>query len=178
MQLFILRHAIAVPRGTPGYPNDDRPLTEEGIAKMVEGAKGIKEISGSFDVIITSPLTRALHTAKITAEAAGYEKEIVITTYLLPGSPQSSLFNFLNEYKTSGKVMIVGHEPHLGFIASSLLGINNSAVELKKGALCRIDTESFPPSGKGKLIFLIQPKELRAIGAVQRAVKNSNLSND
>jgi phosphohistidine phosphatase len=174
MQLYILRHAIAVPRGTPGYPNDDRPLTEDGIAKMTEGAKGIKQIVDSFDVIISSPLTRALHTAKITAEATGYTKDIIITEHLLPGSPQRSLFNFLDKYLQYEKVLITGHEPHLGFVTSSLLGINDSVVELKKGALCRIDTDELPPKGTGKMAFLIQPKELRAIGLV----KNLNSNND
>jgi phosphohistidine phosphatase len=174
MQLYILRHAIAVPRGTPGYPNDDRPLTEEGITKMNEGAKGIKEMVYSFDVIISSPLTRALHTAKIIAETVEYSKDIIVTDYLFPGSPQRSLFKFLENYKQHEKVLIVGHEPHLGYVTSTLIGINDSVVELKKGALCRIDTNDFPPEGRGKLIFLIQPKELRSIGSV----KNSNTNND
>ncbi len=174
MQLYILRHAIAVPRGTPGYPNDDRPLTEDGIAKMVESAKGIKEIVGSFDVIISSPLTRAMHTAKITAEATDYISEVVISEYLLPGSPQRNLFGFLEGYKQHEKILIVGHEPHLGYVASSMVGINNSVVELKKGALGRIDINNFPPNGTGKLIFLIQPKELRSIGAVKKLNPNND----
>jgi phosphohistidine phosphatase len=163
MQLYILRHAIAVPRGTPGYPNDDRPLTGEGIAKMTENAKGIYALTGGFNVIISSPLIRALHTAKITAEAAGYTKEIMITEYLLPGGAQRNLFNFLSGFEQNEKVMIVGHEPHLGFAASALLGINESVVELKKGALCRIDIGDFPTNGTGKLVYLLQPKELRLI---------------
>lgn len=163
MQLYILRHAIAVPRGTPGYPNDDRPLTDEGISKMTENAGGILEITGGFDVIISSPLTRALHTAKITAQETGYNKEIIQTEYLLPGSVQRNLYRFLSEYKKNEKALIVGHEPHLGYFASSLLGVNESVIELKKGAICRIDIEDFPPAGKGRLVYLLQPKELRLI---------------
>lgn len=174
MQLYILRHAVAVPRGTPGYPNDDRPLTEEGITKMTEGANGIKEVCASFDVIISSPLIRAMHTAQITAEAVSYIDEIVITEYLLPGSPQRSLFNFLDKFREQEKIMIVGHEPHIGFVASKLLGIDDSVIEFKKGALCRIDIDELPPKDKGKMIFLMQPKELRIIGNT----KNLNQQND
>jgi phosphohistidine phosphatase len=163
MQLYILRHAIAIPRGTPGYPNDDRPLTEDGISKMIEGAKGIFSAAGKFDVIISSPLIRALHTAKILAEHTDYNSEIAICDYLLPGSPQRSLFKYLSEFVHLEKVCIVGHEPHLGFIASKLLGTDESVIELKKGAICRIDIDGFSLEKPGKLIWLLQPKQLRMI---------------
>lgn len=163
MQLYILRHAIAVPRGTPGYPNDDRPLTEEGIVKMSEGAKAINKIAGPFNAIISSPLIRALHTAKILAEQTSYNQEIKVTDYLLPGTPQRSLFKFLSEYNNFEKVCIVGHEPHLGFVASKLIGADDAVVQLKKGAICRIDIEKFPPENPGKLICLFQPKHLKLI---------------
>jgi phosphohistidine phosphatase len=160
MQLYILRHATAIPRGTLGYPTDDRPLTEEGIAKFIECAKAINTIAGSFDVIISSPLVRALHTAKILAEHTSFTKEIIITEHLLPGSPQRSLFKFLSNYKQSEKVCIIGHEPHLGFIASKLIGTDNSVIEFKKGAMCRIDIDKITVENHGKLIWLMQPKQL------------------
>jgi len=163
MHLHILRHAIAVPRGTLGYPNDDRPLTEEGISKMVKCAKGIAMISGKFDVIISSPLIRALETAKITAEAAGYTNDIVITEYLIPGTPQKKLIEFISKYHEKEKVLIVGHEPQLGFFASKLIGSDYSVIELKKGGICRIDIEEFPMRKSGKLIWHLTPAQLRSI---------------
>lgn len=166
MQVYFLRHAIAVARGTPGYPNDDRPLTEEGIQKMTECAHGIREITEGFDVIISSPLIRALDTAKITAEATDYSKQIVTTEYLLPGSPQRNLLKFLTGYKHNQKILLVGHEPHLGYLASILIGTSESVIEFKKGGICRIDIDGMPPVKPGKLIYLLQPKELRAIALV------------
>jgi|SRR4030095_16108230 phosphohistidine phosphatase len=162
MQLYILRHAIAVPRGTPGYPNDDRPLTENGIKKMIEGAKAIKKIVGTLDLIISSPLIRALHTAKILAEQLHYKNKIQISKYLLPGSPQRHLFEYLAEYDKLEKICIVGHEPHLGVSASILIGSDNQVIELKKGAICRIDLD-FSVQKTGKMIWLFQPKQLRLL---------------
>lgn len=164
MEVFLLRHAEAVPRGTPGYPNDDRPLTEEGVEKMIMGAVGITKVVEKIDVIISSPLTRALDTAKITAEALGFDKKIVVTDYLVPGYPQRSLFNFLSEFNKEKSMMLVGHEPHLGYLASSLLGIEEHVIEFKKGGLCRIDIEGFPPKEKGKLQWHLTPKQLREMG--------------
>jgi phosphohistidine phosphatase len=163
MQFYILRHAIAVPRGTPGYPNDDRPLTEEGIRKMIENARAIEILAGKFDAIISSPLIRALHTANIVSEYTGYKGKISITEFLLPGNPQRSLFNYLSNFNQQGKICIVGHEPHLGFIASKLIGSGDPGVEFKKGGICRIDLDKFPPLKPGKLVWLLQPKQLKLI---------------
>lgn len=163
MEVYLLRHGEAIARGTPGYPNDDRPLTDEGVEKMVEGARGIVKVADKVVVIVSSPMVRALDTAKITAEALGFDKKIVTTEYLIPGYPQRSLFDFLRVFNKVKSIMLVGHEPHLGYLASSLLGIEEHVIEFKKGGICRIDLKEFPPKEKGKLQWLLTPKQLREI---------------
>jgi phosphohistidine phosphatase len=164
MEIYILRHAIAVQRGTTAYPNDDRPLTDEGIEKITEEAKGITKIIDGFDIILTSPLIRAHDTAKITAKELNCENKIEICKQLLPGSSIKSLFSYLSKYKNKEKILLVGHEPDLGYIASALLGIETSVIEFKKGALCRIDVFSIPPKEPGTLIWHLTPKQLRMLG--------------
>jgi phosphohistidine phosphatase len=164
MEVYMLRHGDAVPRGTSGYPNDDRPLTEDGIMKLTESAKGISSLVEKFDVIVSSPLVRALDTAKITAEAVGYGKDIVTTEYMVPGNPMRSLFNFLKDYNDKEKLLLVGHEPHLGYLASYLIGIEEHVIEFKKGGMCRIDIEEFSPKKQGKLIWHLTQKQLIALG--------------
>ena len=86
MDLFFLRHAIAVQRGTSEYPNDDRPLTKDGIRKMKKAARGIATLVDSFDVILSSPLVRAYDTARIAADAVKYTSDIEQCGELLPGA--------------------------------------------------------------------------------------------
>ncbi len=163
MEIYILRHGIAVPRGTPGYPDDDRPLTEKGVEKMTEAARGLARIINKLDVVVSSPLIRAIDTATITAHAVGYKDKIIKTDSLLPGKSHQDLFSFLSDYNNKKSVLIVGHEPHLGFLASRLLGINDSVIEFKKGGVCRIDVDSMPPRSPGILIWSLAPKQLRLI---------------
>ncbi len=48
------------------YNNEDEDLTEIGIKQAIELSKKISNLS--FDIIISSPLTRCVHTAKILAK--------------------------------------------------------------------------------------------------------------
>ncbi len=57
---------------------DNSPLTQRGIEQAkAEGLK-IKEMGLVITMVISSPLIRALDTAKIVAEIIGYDKEIAI----------------------------------------------------------------------------------------------------
>ena len=162
MELYLLRHAIAVPRGTEEYPNDDRPLTKVGIQKMKRAARGIARLIGKVDAVISSPLIRALDTARIAGKALGHRKKIVASNALLPSSPASSIYDDLKKFKPQAKVLLVGHEPDLGLLASTLIGCEKPVVELKKGGLCCITFSEVPLGSDGKLSWLLTPKQLRA----------------
>ena len=67
VQLYIMRHGIALPHGTPGMSDDDRPLTPEGEQRVRQIARGLKELDLKLERIVTSPLPRAFRTAEIVA---------------------------------------------------------------------------------------------------------------
>ncbi len=163
MIVYILRHAIAVEKGTPGYHNDDRPLTDDGKDKMAKAAKGIANLVSDVDVIMSSPLVRAYDSAKIAARALGAEQKLEVCTNLLPGSSLKGLLTYMGKFKNLNGVMIVGHEPDLGYFASALLGSDDAIIEFKKGSLCAIEVSTLPPRAKGKLIWHLQPKQLRTL---------------
>ncbi len=163
MELYIVRHAIAVPRGTAGYPHDDRPLTEEGIHKMQKAAKGLRRILPSLDAILTSPMQRAEETAHIIAQELVLEHKILVTENLKPGVSSDHALAELRTHEHARAVMLVGHEPELSRLGSFLLGSPGTVLELKKGAVLRIDLDDLPPRSTGRLIFLLQPRHLRAL---------------
>src|SRR5712691_2564228 len=71
MRLLFIRHAIAVPRGTPGIPDDERPLTPDGEKRFRKAARGLARIAAPPEILLTSPLPRARKTAEIAAQAWG-----------------------------------------------------------------------------------------------------------
>ena len=164
MEIYILRHGIAVPGGTPGYSEEERPLTEEGREKMTKAAKGIAEIVGKVDSILTSPLKRAHETALIVAQALDEKCKVEVFEPLRSGTPLNVLLQALAHYKGAERLMVVGHEPDLSFFASALIGVKRSALALKKGGLCRVDVDQLPPQEPGVLRWLLTPGQLRALG--------------
>jgi len=88
MQLYIVRHGIAIDREDPKCPPDpERYLTEEGVEKTAQVANGVAALGIAGDLFLTSPYVRALQTAEIFANALDYAKQkIGRTDLLLPGA--------------------------------------------------------------------------------------------
>ena len=165
MDIYLLRHAIAVERGTPGYGEDSlRPLTSKGREKMHLNALGMKALGLSFELIFTSPYIRALDTAKIVAHTFNIkEDQIVITENL---KPESSLKNIIAEINTLNfkvkRILLVGHEPHLSELISFLLtGHQTLPLQLKKGGLCHLNSINPWNAGSATLNSLLTPSQLR-----------------
>ena len=162
-RLYFLRHGIAVLSGTPGFMGDDRPLTEEGIDKMSKAAKGIRRLAENFDVILTSPLKRAHETALIVAKEMNIDNKVEVSKVLSPGCKLKELMSLLSKYSDKEDILLVGHEPDFSQIIAGLAGADSSVVELKKGALCRLDIEGFEQGQKAKIVQLLPPKILRML---------------
>lgn len=163
MEIYILRHGIAVPGGTPGYSEAERPLTEEGRDKMLKAAKGIASVVGEVDIILTSPFKRAHETALLAARVLGGKEKVVTFDPLKSGTPLPTLLAAFAPYQHAERLMVVGHEPDLSLFASALIGVKRSALALKKGGLCRVDVDQLPPQEPGILRWLLTPGQLRAL---------------
>ena len=51
MNVGFFRHGIAVPRGTRGVAEADRPLTSDGRKKTARAARGLRRLDLGFDAI-------------------------------------------------------------------------------------------------------------------------------
>jgi phosphohistidine phosphatase len=162
--IYFLKHAFA---GQPEAVevDDDRPLTKSGITKMEKSAESIANIVKSFDLIISSPLKRADQTASIIAREIGYKGKIEHSDFLRPGAQIGGLMSSLAKYGRAQKqsILLIGHDPDISKMISSLTGINPDSIEFTKSAFCNIEVTSFSARAKGKLIWLLQPKLLRMI---------------
>ncbi len=163
MNLYLLRHGIAVERGTPGYGKDaDRPLTDKGERKLWRITEAMRAMELSFDLILSSPYLRARRTAEIVAEAFKAKKKLELWDGLAVGSDRRELFHYLEHLPHRPEnVLLVGHEPYLGELATLLLtGSSGSAVDFKKGGLCRLTIQRLRPGRCATLEWLLTPRQM------------------
>src|SRR5881227_81585 len=115
MNIFILRHGIAVDAGSPGFTKDsERPLTPKGERKLWQVADAMAALEISFDLILTSPYVRARQTAEIIAEAMDAKKKLQESPHLIPGGNAKKLTELVGGIKPAPEsVLLVGHEPYL-----------------------------------------------------------------
>lgn len=163
--LFLMRHGIAVDRGSPRYADDaKRPLTPEGRNKTRQIAKGLARLAPDLDWIVSSPLVRALETAELVSEGFVASIAVDISNALAPGGSPEALLSFLAKHSNRRRVLVVGHEPDLSELAARLMGAGRHAnLAFKKGGCCLITFDEFPPKSAGRLVWWLTPRVLRKL---------------
>jgi phosphohistidine phosphatase len=162
-QLYLIRHAIAAERG-PNYPDDrERPLTDEGIARFKRVVEGLKEFDTKLELVLTSPLVRASHTAELLVAGIGGKPRVEVLDALAPDGRMTQVLDAIARFsKRSHHIALVGHEPDLGELAVRLLRARGT-IEFKKGAVCSIELDGAMPTGPGTLKWLLPPRALRKL---------------
>jgi phosphohistidine phosphatase len=146
MNLFLLRHGKADWPDWTG-PDDERPLTEEGVQEVGLVAAALKRLKVEPDFILTSPLPRALRTAEIVAETLGLpvEQRVELEPGFEPGKCNAILAS-----RDGADVMMVGHEPDFSIIIRALTG---GRVKLSKAAIAAIEVSEEMQTGRLRWLF-------------------------
>lgn len=162
MELLLIRHAAAVPAGTPGIPDTERRLTPKGEAKFRVAAKGLARIASRPDVLLTSPLPRARQTAEIAARAFKRIEPTVEPALAHESVP--GILTALGRHPADAMVAVVGHEPTLSALLAHLLGARDGdRFAFKKGGAALVDLPD-GPSDPGRLVWFLKPSVLRTLG--------------
>jgi phosphohistidine phosphatase len=163
IELYVLRHAIAVPRGTPGFKRDSqRPLTAKGEKKMWRISAGMKQMGLGFDLILSSPYVRAMRTAEVVAKTFKATKLLKDSADLEADGDPALLIESLNgPFKPAKKIVIVGHEPYLSRLISMLVaGHARMSLTLKKGGLCKLTAGSLRYGRCATLEWLLTSRQM------------------
>ena len=164
MQLYIVRHGIAIDREDPKCPSEaERYLTEDGIKKTRQVAKGLAALGLHADLMVSSPYVRAMQTAEIFAAALEYPKpKIRHSESLLPGAEPAVFLRELAKEKSVSSVFCFGHAPHLDGLLAAAIGAQRHITSLKKAGVAFVELKRLSPPN-GELIWLITPKLVRKV---------------
>jgi phosphohistidine phosphatase len=155
-ELYLLRHADA---GDPeAWTGDDadRPLSGKGEKQSERLGRFLAGTAFRPGVILTSPKVRALRTAEIVAERLGWTA--TVEDRLATGLDAGVIDEILRDHGDPQRVVLVGHDPDFTELLQSLTA---SRVEMKKGAMARIDIDRPLEDGSGRLAWLVPPELLK-----------------
>lgn len=155
MNLYLIRHSISENIST-NKKDFDRELTEEGKVVIKNSADAWKKYIDEFDVILTSPLKRAVQTAEITSKIMQPFPNIILENNLGSGSRTSDLIEILNSTDKKN-VAIIGHQPDLSIHIYNLCGSGNFNFSFPPATIAKIKFENKIRYGSGKLEFFIPP---------------------
>lgn len=158
MRLYLIRHASAVPSGTPGIPDDERPLTPRGERKWRRAARGLARLLKRPDALLSSPLPRAWRTAEIAGAAWGRPAPEPVEA--LAHGDFDAWEAALGGYGPDARVALVGHEPHLSSLLARVVGGSDAALPFRKGGVAVVDLAGGFGQG-AKLVAFLPPGLLR-----------------
>lgn len=164
MNLYFLRHGIAVDRDPKSFPDDSRrPLTLKGEDRIRLICGAIQRLDISFDYILSSPFLRTRQTTDIVASEMNLRNALVFCDELKPGGEMKSLLRRISQLSPKPEnVLLVGHQPDLSQIISMMIsGSNDTLIDLKKGGFAKLEVDqSLRPTRCATLAWSLTPKQM------------------
>lgn len=155
MDLYLIRHAPAVPLGEAKFDNA-RPLSPKGRIRFSEVVDGLEELGTVIQRVYHSPWVRARQTAELLMPIA----DRAVETEGLAQSPSERLLEELE----GDAIALVGHQPWMGQLAA-LLTTGDPALgthfPFKKGAVAHLSGE--PRAAGCALVSMMAPRALRRL---------------
>jgi phosphohistidine phosphatase len=160
MNLYLMRHANAGLRRDNPVLDAKRGLVKEGKEQCMLMARVLSALNAQVEVIVSSPLKRALQTAQFVGTELGYEAKVETGNALLPGADFPAFQALLSKYAGRDGILVVGHNPNLfQFLGRLITGNGGAAIRLRKGSIARVDMDHHPP----RLQWLLDPRSARQL---------------
>lgn len=120
VRIYLVRHGDAVPEEEAGSDRD-RWLSSRGRESARVLGRLLREHGITPDVILASPLPRAVQTAELLAQSLDYVGIVTSLRCLEPAAQPRVASNAI--MNAGGAVIAVSHEPAISAIGAHLLGI-------------------------------------------------------
>ncbi len=149
MELILWRHAEA----EEGVPDEERRLTAKGERQAAKMAAFLRSRLPEDMRILCSPSLRAQQTLRALTDRFDTDE-----TLAGAAAPQDVLA--VVGWPDAGDVLIVGHQPYLGQIASLLLTGMETSFSIKKGAVWWLSRHEREGDYQTNLRLVISPEFL------------------
>jgi len=162
MILYLMRHANAGTIRENPVLDAKRGLIKEGKEQCMLMARVLGALKAPIDVIVASPLKRAMQTAQLVGTELGYEAKVEISPALGLNESYADFQKLLAKYADREGILVVGHNPSLfQFLGRLITGNGGAAIRMRKASIARVDMNHHPP----RLQLLMDPRSARGLYA-------------
>jgi phosphohistidine phosphatase len=164
MKILLVRHGEAVDQVAGIHSDADRWLTAKGRKTTRDVAARVVTLWSPTDVW-TSPLVRAVQTAEILASASGLEGRVSVVRAIATGE-LDVLIHGIRTWQGDGVLALVGHEPTLSTLASTLLDEPDWR-GFDKSGVCAM---TWSGTGSAHFEWALLPRDLTHVTSLRRMV--------
>lgn len=158
MRIFLVRHGDADAEIPEGLGDEARALTAKARQNTFAHMASLAERMGKLDLILTSPLVRAVQTAQLLSLAQKHEGPLRAHRSLLPDMPVGSLDAVLKDH-AGENLVLVGHQPSMGAMAAHLLGMQTFPRQVNPGTVIGLEKDDGDSAAVARLLFLAVPAQ-------------------
>lgn len=158
-KLYLIRHAKSSWK-EENLSDFDRPLKGRGVRDAHNTGQWLAEQGDRPELIISSPATRAMHTALIFAQELQYPmSDIKMETALYHGSPIDIYEAVAKVHHNINSIFLFGHNPTITNFVNESIDHNIDNVPTTGVACLKFDCESWSDLGsEAELVFFDYPK--------------------
>jgi len=151
VDLVLWRHADA----EPGEPDEKRRLTAKGKKQARRAAEWLHASLPNSARILVSPAVRAQQTAACLAELS--HRKLRTVAALAPGASADEILQIVDWPNASGCIVVVGHQPALGWVASRVLANKDLPWSIKKAGIWWLQTRTAAEPSEISLRAVVNP---------------------
>jgi len=160
LRIFLVRHGEADAEPPEGLGDEARALTAKARTTTAGHFAALAERIGKVSFVFTSPLVRTVQTAQLLSIKLEHEGPLRVHRCLQPDMPVGSVMSMLDEH-TGEDIVLVGHQPAMGALATHLLGMQSFPKQVSPGTVIAIERPNNLEPGaapsQAKLLFFASP---------------------
>jgi phosphohistidine phosphatase len=164
MNIYIIRHGAAVDLDKDIADDAFRYLNKVGREKSKDVAKKLKKLKAKFDIIISSPLVRAVQTAEIFASVLNFKGEVKTAIELMGGYSPSKFNQLIYNNSVCKSLAFIGHAPAVYHFAANLIQKKSGAdpkIHFHNSSVFKIDYDLTGESGK--FVYFLDSSSMEVI---------------
>ncbi len=154
MNIYIVRHTIAASIGN----ENESAITEKGKIIFNRNLKFWSSVSPRLDLVLSSPIRRALETAELINEHFDLPFDVITEKGLAPGASTELVIALTNSLNKND-IAVVGHLPDVAYHVSNLISNSGANVVFLPGNVAKISFDGEARLRAGFLEFLISSKK-------------------